>query len=237
MKVESIKTIYAQNLEKIKFDNELAKVRTSFFLDHQRLSYASILELISEIFDEWAKGMDYENDNFVSAPRDSYSKLQKMYYKTNLYLDEECALLIVLLQEAIIHSMPYDVNDEKVLDQDRCRAAFDRFQFFFERGVFLFREKIGLNSTANSMNDIAILGGIILINRYHFSEIELPHKGVFSIRRHSVKELVKIGNIHIQELINELRKFKTYLERDPQYEVFFNSAYLELVIYLKVLDK
>jgi hypothetical protein len=108
-----------------------------------------------------------------------------------------------------------------------------RVEYLQPRIASVFQRQIGLTANHTAAKEIALLGSIIILNRYAFTDIELPVKGHLKISAHdSAGDLVAKGHQHFEELLNKLREFQSYLKRKG----YFHDAASSLSRYLSMLD-
>jgi len=242
---ESIRHEYAQRLETYKaelnanmqaalHEHQLYQLRTSLFFEHQRLAFASILSQIAETKQKWFEvGYDSELgwQGQVSVPTGEYNKLKKAYYDHQLFLDQDCIFALDLVLEAMSDSFPVQEGDGTLRHRD-CEEPYERLAFLQDQVALLFQEKIGFRVSKETKTELALLGAIRLLNRYHFKDINLPVKGKLKLTKedNAFNAIVKAGN-NKAELILKLKEFKKYLERDG----FFHEALEKATQYLNVL--
>lgn len=243
---ESIKHEYAQRLEAYKaelnanmqsalHEHQLYQLRTSLFFEHQRLAFASILSQIAETKQKWFEvGYDSELgwQEQVPVPAGEYDKLKKAYYDHQLFLDQDCIFALDLILEAMSDSFPVQDGDGTSHHRD-CEEPYERLVFLQERVALLFQEKIGLRVSQEIKTELALLGAIRLLNRYHFKDIDLPIKGSLKLTADdkAFDAVIKAGN-NKMELISKLTEFRNHLEK----ESFFHDAWEKATRCLNLLS-
>jgi len=81
--------------------------------------------------------------------------------------------------------------------------------------------------------EIALLGSIRLLNRYHFAEIGLPVKGPLQLTdQYRAADAVAKAEDNFRELVSKLKQFQTFLRRDGG---FFHEAASKTAQYLAML--
>jgi hypothetical protein len=244
---ESIKHEYAQKLEAYKaelnanmqaalYEHQLYQLRTSLFFDHQRLAFASILSQISETERKWAEvGFESETGCWMHepVPAGEYDKLKKVYSDHQLFLDQDCIFAFKLVLEAMGDSLPVQDGDGTLRHRE-TQEPYRRLDFLQDRVAVLFQEKIGIRTSPEAKEDLALLGAIRLVNRYHFTDIDIPVKGVLKLEYgdDASDAVVKARN-NKDGLILKLKEFKAYLEK----EGFFNEALGKVRYCLTLLEK
>ena len=243
---ESIKHEYAQRLEAYKaelnaniqaalHEHQLYQLRTSLFFEHQRLAFASILSQIAETKQKWFEvGYDSELgwQEQVPVPTGEYDKLKKAYYDHQLFLDQDCIFALDLVLEAMSDSFPVQDGDGTLHHRD-CEEPYERLAFLQERVALLFQEKIGLRVSQEIKTELALLGAIRLLNRYHFKDIDLPVKGQLKLTASdkAFDAVIKAGNNKV-ELISKLTEFRNHLKK----EGFFHDAWEKATRCLNLLS-
>lgn len=79
----------------------------------------------------------------------------------------------------------------------------------------LFKSRVGVTSDSLAEREIALLGAIRLLNRYHFKKLELPPKGSLELgRRDKSLDAVAKTEDNLDELVRRLTSFREYLRRE-----------------------
>jgi hypothetical protein len=243
---QSISHEYSQRLETHKNDLEIRvqslrhefevhQLRTSLFFDHQRSAFGELLAKIAEVNDEWWR-TGYEDDVGLIAPVPSgpLRELRELYYRHQLFLDTESVMAMELLFETYRDSLPFDDNSGAGPYARDVREPYDNAEYLQPRIASLFQSKIGISSDRRSARQIALLGAIRIMNRYHFSDIQLPVGEPLKLKtpERSVEAVMKAER-HFDLLLFNLRQFHNYLQTES---AFFHEAELSLGRYLAVLD-
>ena len=232
---QAIRHEYAQKLEthKAKLNSritllsheyQLRQLRTSMFFDHQRQAFADILSTIAEAKKDWFNA-SYPPDEGMTAPvpNEAYQKLLDTYYRHQLFLDSGCIASVELIIDTLRESFPFD-DGSGVLQRRDIEPAYERLEYLQPRLAELFQEKIGVETSRQAEREIASLGAILLLNRYHFRDIGLPVKGTLSLTyRDRAADAVAKAATNLQDLIAKLEQFQTYL-RDEGHGVFHEAA-------------
>jgi hypothetical protein len=83
-------------------------------------------------------------------------------------------------------------------------------EYLQPRIASIFQRAIGLNENRSPSREVALLGSIIMLNRYVFTDIKLPGTINLSITPgDGAGDLVAKGNQHFGELLGKLREFCT----------------------------
>lgn len=232
-KLENHKSELNSKLQAISHENQLNQLRTSLFFDHQREAFAKVLATIAKAAREWWETYDPEEGGLIEpVPLEAYKEVKRAYYDHRLFLDGDCMAAIELVLEFMGDSFPVDDGSGQLHPRD-CRAPYDAIEFLQDRLPELFQEKIGLSVPGRAKNDIALLGAIRLLNRYHFARIGLPVKGVLKLAYDdSPADAVRKAEENITELIKKMMEFQQYLLRDPS---CFHEAETKICRYLRML--
>lgn len=233
-KLESYKTELNSKIEGIKHNNQVSQLRTSLFFDHQRDAFASLITKIAQLNDEWMKSYDPEGGLYVPVPINGYRQLESLLYKHQLFLDEECLMVMSLTMNAYSRSFPYDDGSGRTHQND-SRPHISYIEYLQPRIASVFRSKIGVEADPQYLADVAILSAIELVNNYHFRDVGIPPRGSLSTKRiENASDKVAIGQANIEELIELLKAFDAYLCRDGGW---FHEAQLQVKQTLNVLGK
>ena len=244
---ESIKHEYAQKLEAYKaelnanmqaslYERQLYQLRTSLFFDHQREAFASILSQIAETKRKWSEvGYEPETGCWMHepVPFGEYDKLKKIYSEHQLFLDQDCIFAFNLVLEAMSDSLPVQDGEGNLQHRD-SQEPYGRLAFLQDRLAVLFQEKIGIRTSPEAKEDLALLGSIRLVNRYHVADIDMPVKGALKIKKNdNASDVIIKARGNREALIAKLKEFKKYLEK----EGFFYEALERATQCLNLLDK
>jgi hypothetical protein len=232
---QAIRHEYAQKLETHKaelnsritllsHEYRLRQLRTSMFFDHQRQAFADVLSTIAETKKDWFNA-SYTPEKGMTAPvpTEAYQKLLDTYYRHQLFLDSDCIASIELIIDTLRESFPFD-DGSGVLQQRKIGPVYERLEYLQPRLAELFQQKIGVETSRQAEKEIALLGSILLLNRYHFRGIGLPVKGNLDLKyRDRAADAVAKAATNLQDLIAKLEQFQNYL-RDEGHGVFHEAA-------------
>lgn len=214
-RLEIYKTELNSKIESIRHDNQVSQLRTSLFFDHQRNAFALILTEITKLNDEWIKGFDADVGLYEPVPSKGYRNLVNSLSEHQLFLDSECQLAISLIMNAYSSSFPFDDGSGAPPHQSDSSPKVAYIEYLQPRLASIFRNKIGIQSDPSHLKDLAVLAAIELVNNHHFLEIGIPPKGALSTRKvKSASDKVIIGRQNVGELVELLRVFDDYLDRD-----------------------
>jgi len=234
-KLESYKTELNSKVEGIKHENQVSQLRTSLFFDHQRAAFVSLIKKIAQLNNEWMKHYDPDEGLYEPVPKEGYRELKGLLYKHQLFLDEECLMVMSLSMNAYSQSLPYDDGSGAPPHQSDSRPQVSYIEYLQPRIASIFRSKIGVASDPQHLVDVAILSAIELVNNYHFLDVGIPPKGNLSTNRiDNAADKVATGLANIDELIALLNSFDVYLSRDGGW---FHEAQLQVKQTLNVLGK
>lgn len=234
-KLENYKTELNSKVESIKHENQVSQLRTSLFFDHQRDAFASLITKIAQLNQQWMKSYDPDEGLYVPVPLDGYNELESMLYKHQLFLDDECLLVMSLTMNAYSRSFPFDNGSGAPPHQNECRPCVSYVEYLQPRIASIFRSKIGMTSSSLHLIEVSVLSAIELVNNYHFSDIDIPPKGTLSTRRiDNAPDKVALGLENIDELLALLANFDSYLNCNGSW---FHEAQLQVKQTLNVLNK
>lgn len=232
-KLEGLKNELNAKLESLKHSYEISQLRTSLFFDHQRTAFAEILAKVAEVNQKWWNGYDPEVGLTEPVPSAPYRELQGLYIKHQLFLDQDSIMALELLFEIYRESFP--IGDGEELHHRDPRGPYDRAEYVQPRLAALFQKKIGVASDARGVRQLALLGSIGILNRYHFVQIELPVRGALKLDlSDGASEAVMRAERHLPELLEKLHSFQQYLQTETS---FFHEAEASLGRYLSVLTQ
>lgn len=230
----SISHAYAQQLENHKaeigarlaalgYDFQRNQLQTQLFFDHQRSAFSEILMGIVEVKKAWLQASEPEFDDYASVPFAAFQALTDIYYRHQLFLDSSCAVAVELVLACMRDSLPVgDASGRSYLPD--AQIPLERVAYLQPRLADQFRNRLGVDPDSTSEREIAILGGLILLNRYHFQEIDLPPTGVLHIPpRESPGDTVTRGAEHVEELAAKLSELSSHL-RAKQRGVFHEAV-------------
>lgn len=226
----SIEHEYARQLENHKaeintrvaalsYEFQRNQLRTQLFFDHQRTAFTEILTAIVEVKKAWLQASDPEGSEYASVPFDRYQALCDTYYRHQLFLDASCTASVDLVLSCMRDSLPHvDSSGEDYMPD--AEVPLDRVTYLQPRLADQFRSRLGVDSGGRSEREIAVLGAMLLLNRFHFEDIGLPPTGVLKIPpREAPADTVARGSEHYQELATKLSEFSSYL-RTGRHGVF-----------------
>jgi hypothetical protein len=233
-KLENHKAELNTRIQGIQHDYELQQLRTSLFFDHQRNAFASILEKISEVNQTWIdKEVDQYDGLTGPVPYDSYRSLYATFFKHQLFFDRSCLAAIDLILECYRDSLPYDDGSGQLHSRD-VSAAYDYVQYLQPRLAELFQNRIGVSTLNRAEREIALLGGIRILNKHRFKKIGLPPCGPLKLdSREEPADAVVKAEANCDELVAKLRQFEEYLRLDRG---CYHIAALQTVRYLEILS-
>jgi hypothetical protein len=234
-KLENLKIELNAKLEAVKHDYEVHQLRTSLFFDHQRAAFAEILEKVAATNQEWWRtGYDSEIGLCIPVPHVQYRLLKELYFKHQLFLDAESIMAMELLFEVYQDSFPFDDGSGGDPIQRDVQGPFNSAEYLQPRLAALFQQKIGVASDARPVRQIALLGAIRILNRYHFADIDLPAQGSLKLGTlDGPAAAVMKAERHFAQLIEKMRQFNVYLQTETG---FFHEAEVSLGRYLAVLE-
>lgn len=216
-------------------ENQLRQLKTSLFFDHQRQAFAGILGKIAEVNRIWIEKEYHVPDEGLTGPvpYTAYQELRTVYYQHQLFLDPCCLAAIELIFECYHDS--FDDEFEPTARPRYYDAAYRATEYLQPRLAELFRSRIGVTAPGHGEREIALLGSIRLLNRYHFPEIDLPPKGPFKlIDWEGAPEAVAKAEDNFRELVSRLKQLQGFLKQDNR---FFHEAATKTTQYLTMLSE
>src|SRR5690606_28637731 len=200
-KLESYKTELNSKVEGIKHENQVSQLRTSLFFDHQRNAFAGLIAKIAQINTEWSAHYEPDDGLYEPVPSSGYRELEGLLYQHQLFLDEECLMVLSLVTEAYRRSLPYDDGSGAPPHQNDSSQHVSYIEYLQPRIASIFRGKIGVAADPQHLRDVAVLSAIELVNGYHFLEVDIPPKGALSTKKiKNAADKVAIGLGNIDEL-------------------------------------
>ncbi len=231
-KLETHKAELNTRIQTISHENQLRQLRTSLFFDHQREAFAKVLTAIAEATTKWWKTANMDEGLTEPIPTTQYEAVKKAFYNNQLFLDSDCIAAVDLILDAMRDSFPADDGSGQLQYRD-TRAAYDTVEFLQDRVAEVFQEKIGLDVPGRARHEIALLGGIRLLNRYHFADIGLPAKGALQLGHHdTTADAVRKAEDNREELLQKLGQFAEYLRKNPS---CFSDASTKISRYVRML--
>jgi hypothetical protein len=233
-KLESHKSELNSKLQSISHEYQLHQLRTSLFFDHQRNAFEKTLLSLTKALLEWRETCDPEDGTLQPIPISAYKNVKQTFFNHKLFLDNDCVCAMELAIEIMNKSFPVNYGDGDLQPRD-CNEPYDAFEYFLDRLPEIFQEKIGLIVTGRAKLDIALLGAIYLLNRYHFSQIDLPPKGVLRlVFGDTPADAVRKAEQNQNELIDKLNEFHKFLRHDMGH---FHEATIQIERYIQMLSR
>lgn len=235
-KLENYKTELNAKVEAMRHEYQVSQLRTSLFFDHQRNAYASIITKIAEINQEWMKNFDPDDGGlFEPVPSEGYRDLRRLINEHQLFLDDECSMVMELVMDTYRSSFPYDDRSGAPPHQNDSSPKISFIEYLQPRIASIFKSKIGVESNGDHIKEVAILTAMKLINGYHFLDIGIPPKGNLSTRKiENAADMVAAGKNNYQDLLSLLAEFENYLSRDGGW---IHEAQLKVKQCLRILER
>lgn len=233
-KLETHKAELNARIQAIQHENQLQQLRTSLFFDHQRNAFAGLLAKIAEVNQTWID-KEYHGEEGLTGPvpYEAYKDLRATFYKHQLFFDSACLAAVDLVLDCYSDSFPFDNGSGQLHPRD-VDAAYEAVQFLQPRLAELFQNRIGVSKSRRAEREIALFGAIRILNRHHFTEIDLPPKGSLKLgNRAQPAEAVVKAESYCEELVAKLRQFEAHLKRDGGW---FHEAAMKTTRYLEILS-
>jgi hypothetical protein len=232
-KLENHKTELEIKLQALRHQNEVNQLRTSLFFDHQRAACAQLLGKIAETNQSWWEdGYDDEVGLIRPVPWKHYQELRIQYFQHQLFLDSHSLMAMDLLFELYQDSFPFR-NGDAVIERD-AREAYDNIEYVQSRVAAIFRQNLGLLPDPAAVEQIALLGSIRMLNRYHFPAAGIPVTGDLALAASDrAAEAVVKAKCHLPDVLARMRAFHHYLSSESP---SFHDAQSKLGRYLSALD-
>lgn len=230
-KLETVRNELGAKLEAVKHVHEVDQLRTSLFFDHQRSAFVEILAKVVEVHQEWSKGYDPDEGIEEPVPSAPRRQLEALYLKHQLFLDSDLIMALDLLFEIYTDSYPwFDGNETHPRD---VNGPYSDAAFLQPRLAAVFRLKIGVGQDTLALRQLALLGAMRMLNRYHFEELELPAHGRLRLKKDDRAAMaINRAEENFAELLERMHAFHRYLQAQGH----FHEAEASLRRYLSVLD-
>lgn len=202
-------------LEKAKHYNQVSQLRTSLFFDHQRAAFAAIIKKTVEVNGKWAEGYDPEEGLHSSVPSVEYRELISLFYEHQLFLDDECLVIMTMMMDAYTDSYPY--YDGLSTHYNDNSEIFQFIEYIIPRMASVFRSKIGMGDNSVHLRQVIVLSAMILINGISFRAIglEFPPVGVLYVKnKHRASDIVRVGIENLAELERKVTELDEYLNNE-----------------------
>lgn len=233
-KLETYKAELNTRIQAIQHENQLYQLRTSLFFDHQRNAFAGLLAQIAETNRKWVDKEYNGEEGFTGhVPDDAYKDLRTSYFRHQLFLDNSCLAAMELVFDCYGDSFPTVDGSGEQLQPGDADSAYEAVEYLQPRLAELFQNRIGVTTNHWAEREIALFGAIRLLNRYHFTEIELPPGGSLKLtHRDRSADAVAKAEDNYEELLSTLRRFQDHLRRDGG---IFHEAAMKASRYLTML--
>lgn len=230
-KLETLRNELGAKLEAVKHVHEVDQLRTSLFFDHQRSAFVEILAKVVEVHQEWGKGYDPDEGIEEPVPSEPRRQLEALYLKHQLFLDADLIMALELLFDVYTDSYPwFDGNETYPRD---VNGPYSDAAYLQPRLAAVFRLKIGVGQDALALRQLALLGAMRMLNRYHFEEVELPAHGRLQLKNGDRAAMaINRAEENFAELLERMHAFHRYLQAQGH----FHEAEASLRRYLSVLD-
>jgi hypothetical protein len=138
-----------------------------------------------------------------------------------------------LLFDFYTDSFPF--MDGEGMEHDRdVQGPYDNAEYVRPRLAALFQQKIGVAADLRSAKQLAQLGAIQMLNKYHFPAIDIPVRDALEIGPHDgPADAVHKAELHSVLLATRLREFQNYLLTETGH---FHEAESRLSKYLITLS-
>lgn len=199
-------------LEKAKHYNQVSQLRTSLFFDHQRNAFAAIIKKTVEVNDKWTEGYDPQEGLHSAVPSNEYKELVSLFHEHQLFLDDECLVLMTMLMDAYTDSYPY--YDGLNTHHNDNSEVFEFAEYLIPRMASIFRSKIGVGENPIHLRQVIVLSAMNLVNGINLRilGLEFPPKGALHVRnKHRAADIVKSGMDNMAELEKKLAELDEYL--------------------------
>lgn len=146
------------------------------------------------------------------VPPEPYKTLKNLYFEHQLFLDSDCLMAMDLLFNLYQDSYQYEQHDDSGPITHDASCAYENVEYLQPRLAALFQQKIGVASNSAATSQIALLGGIRILNEYRFKEIGLPVAGDLRLAKpYRAAEAVMRAEKHKDELTKKLLQLREYL--------------------------
>lgn len=214
-KLEAVRNDFNLRVQELTHQNEVARLRTSLFFDHQRNAFAEILVQVEAVNHRWLnESFDAERYEWQSpVPYEGYRALRDLCVKHQLFLDVDSTMALDVLFSAWAESFA-DEGGDGGINEDACRDSYGRARYVQRRITGLFQQQIGIDSQQQALLEIALLGSVMRINTFSSSSIpRLPTDSpLLLIPYRSADDVVTSARAQIDEVRQILAAFMTVLQ-------------------------
>ena len=210
--IDVFKGDLAKELETTKHELKLEQAKLSIVYENQRDSFKTLIQTMYEAIEDLKQPFD---DEWTSIPHKYHDKFCQVVANEALFIGSEGERALDIFSR--IYSLTIAYDPEEDLQNEELRRAYEQLCFISERIREYFRNRIGLQEEKDPLRDVFILDSCIILNRYHFREIDFPTQDIFKIvRNQSPLELIKIVKENSTEFNNELSRLVKHCESSPE---------------------
>jgi hypothetical protein len=153
-------------LKQIEHVNEVGRLRTSLFFEHQQKAFQTILTETARTIDLWSEQYDREMYIYGSVPAGRLELLSELIRNNQLFIDPDCALALQMLQQVYRQSRPFDDGGGGPAIERDGRKQYDDAEYLQPRIASLFQKKIGVQYDRNAVSEVILFGIIRFLQEY-----------------------------------------------------------------------
>jgi len=212
--LESYKTDLNAKIQSIEHQNQMHQLRTSLFFDHQRESFAIIIETIDSICNEWVKDWDVENGSIWGVSSTSIDKYSEVISKHTLFLDNDSEYVVKSIRDILFKSRETGCAEDDYSTMKMFEENYHDIVYMKSRLADVFKEKIGVLPKNRAIIDV-----ILLRSKSFFGK---------EVRNVSAEGIVEYAYSHIDALLSWLSKEISDAEQDKKEELSVTWYTLEM---------
>jgi len=220
-------------LEKVKHELQLEQEKMSVVYENQKDSLRKVLIATHNATEAIERRIDGEGGDWLPISETNENDFSRVVSEEALFMDNSSDHALRLFRERMGTAVQYQ---EIYPSSEKVSRAYNQMKFISDRLAEHFRIRVGLEpSTVEPLLDVKLLGACCLINRFHFSEFDMPTRGPLKFQENSdAAQLIAIVRENPELLKSELSKLKRAIS--SKYSSFFFEALTEVDRYIRMLD-
>ncbi|CAN7767368.1 hypothetical protein LJR039_007370 [Pseudorhodoferax sp. LjRoot39] len=205
------------------------------FFEHQRAAFTDILTQIDRIQVSWMReGWDVDSRSLVMpVPPLLYEELKRLCAVHQLFLSVDSTMALDLLQ-SIYEDSRGEPDEDGTWIGERCDEAYANARYVEHRVVGLLQGQLGVRDAATCAREIALLGGMRIVNMFGYSGTGIADRGALQVQAIAAPAaVVDVANRHRALLVEKLTAFRKSEEMGWRY----GALAVEVGVYLDVLKR
>jgi len=211
---KALEARFNEKLEKVKHELQLDLAKKSIVFDHQKDSFRKLLSAMHEAVESVEAKQVPDGGDWEPISMKPCERFGTMAAEESLFIDDETDRALRLFSNAM-----YDASygPEHQPRPHEVWRAYRQMIFIQKRVTQHFRNVVGFEPAVLApLHDVELLGACRLINRFHFPDFGMPHKGILSINDNNPPEAVVANAKGNRELlVSELEKLRLAMSRSP----------------------